>query len=63
MQQERIDDSDDESDETAATAPKKKRAKIRPILEYNDKQGVIKELPPELTTWYLCYVSCDLCSS
>ena len=34
MQQEHIDDSDDESDETTATAPKKKRAMKRPILEY-----------------------------
>ena len=38
MQQERIDDYDDESDETTATAPKKKRAKKRPILEYTDKK-------------------------
>ena len=59
MQQEHIDDSDDESDET--TAPKRKRAKKRPILEYTDEHGVRKELRPELTAWYLCYVSCDIC--
>ena len=34
MQQECIDDYDYESDETTATAPKKKRAKKQPILEY-----------------------------
>jgi hypothetical protein len=48
-------------DETTVTAPKKKRAKKQPILEYTDEHGVRKELPPELTNWYLCYVACDLC--
>jgi hypothetical protein len=68
IQQECLDNSDDESDdesETAdempATAPKKKRAKKRPILEYTDEHGVRKELPPEMTNWYLSYVGCDLC--
>jgi hypothetical protein len=67
IQQECIDNSDDESDnadqshEMTATAPRKKRAKKQPILEYTDSHGVRKELPPEMTSWYLCYVNCDLC--
>ena len=50
MQQEwRIDNYDDESDETTATALKIERFKKRLVLEYTDKHGVRKELPPELT--------------
>ncbi len=57
-QQEGTDNSD--NDKTTATAQKKKRAKKQPILEYTDKHGVRKELPPEMSNWYLCYVGCDL---
>jgi hypothetical protein len=63
IQQECLDNSDDESetaDETPATDPKKKRARKRPILEYTDEHGVRKELPPEMTNWYLSYVGSDL---
>ena len=49
------------ADETPATAPKKKRAKKRPMLEHADEHGVRKELPPEMTNWYLSYMGCDLC--
>jgi hypothetical protein len=67
IQKECIDSSDDEvefqnqPDKTNSTAPKKKRAKKQPVLEYADKHGVRKELPPEMTNWYLCYVASDIC--
>ena len=64
IQEECLDNSDDESetaDETPATAPKKKRAKKRPMLEHTDEHGVRKELPPEMTNWCLCHVGSDLC--
>jgi hypothetical protein len=57
IQEECLDNSDDESetaDETPATAPKKKRAKKRPMLEHTDEHGVRKELPPEMTNGERC---------
>jgi hypothetical protein len=63
IQQECLNNSDVESDidEMTVTVPKKKSAKKQPILEYTDKHGQRKELPPEMTGWYLCYMGCDLC--
>jgi hypothetical protein len=39
---------------------KRREPKKQPILEYEDEHGVRKELPPEMTPWYLCYVGSDL---